>query len=147
MIAWFRYICLIVSLIITMPELLSAQRLVSLRQEDVEAGLLYNESVYILSNYSCLSSNSPEKLSLDELLRKQIRKALFPIQAQDTETNVFLLRKPDGTFTPFSESLEAIKTALDADSTKVMTLFLDFYVETELESSFKEIGLMGMCQV
>ena len=36
MIAWFRYICLIVSLIITMPELLSAQRLVSQRQEDVE---------------------------------------------------------------------------------------------------------------
>ena len=62
MIAWFRYICLIVSLIITLPELLSAQRLVSQRQEDVEAGLLYNESVYILSNYSCLSSNSPEKL-------------------------------------------------------------------------------------
>lgn len=60
MIAWFRYICLIVSLIITLPELLSAQRLVSQRQEDVEAGLLYNESVYILSNYSCLSSNSPE---------------------------------------------------------------------------------------
>ena len=42
MIAWFRYICLIVSLIITLPELLSAQRLVSQRQEDVEAGLLYN---------------------------------------------------------------------------------------------------------
>ena len=141
MIAWFRYICLIVSLIITMPELLSAQRLVSQRQEDVEAGLLYNESVYILSNYSCLSSNSPEKLSLDELLRKQIEGFYFYLK-RDTETNVLLLRKPDGTFTPFSESLEAIKTALDADSTKVMTLFLDFYVETELESSFKEIGLM-----
>ena len=55
-----------------MPELLSAQRLVSQRQEDVEAGLLYNESVYILSNYSCLSSNSPEKLSLDELLRRRL---------------------------------------------------------------------------
>ena len=141
MIAWFRYICLIVSLIITLPELLSAQRLVSQRQEDVEAGLLYNESVYILSNYSCLSSNSPEKLSLDELLRKQIEGFYFYLK-RDTETNVLLLRKPDGTFTPFSESLEAIKTALDADSTKVMTLFLDFYVETELESSFKEIGLM-----
>ena len=48
MIAWFRYICLIVSLIITLPELLSAQRLVSQRQEDVEAGLLYNESVYLI---------------------------------------------------------------------------------------------------
>ena len=141
MIAWFRYICLIVSLIITLPELLSAQRLVSQRQEDVEAGLLYNESVYILSNYSCLSSNSPEKLSLDELLRKQIEGFYFYLK-RDTETNVLLLRKPDGTFTPFSESLEAIKTALDADSTKVMTLFLDFYVEMELESSFKEIGLM-----
>ncbi|MEO4720423.1 hypothetical protein ABHZ63_29330, partial [Phocaeicola vulgatus] len=131
MIAWFRYICLIVSLIITLPELLSAQRLVSQRQEDVEAGLLYNESVYILSNYSCLSSNSPEKLSLDELLRKQIEGFYFYLK-RDTETNVLLLRKPDGTFTPFSESLEAIKTALDADSTKVMTLFLDFYVEMEL---------------
>lgn len=141
MIAWIRYICLIVSLIITLPELLSAQRLVSQRQEDVEAGLLYNESVYILSNYSCLSSNSPEKLSLDELLRKQIEGFYFYLK-RDTETNVLLLRKPDGTFTPFSESLEAIKVALDADPDKVMTLFLDFYVETELESSFKEIGLM-----
>ena len=46
MIAWFRYICLIVSLIITLPELLSAQRLVSQRQEDVEAGLLYRERLH-----------------------------------------------------------------------------------------------------
>lgn len=91
MIAWFRYICLIVSLIITLPELLSAQRLVSQRQEDVEAGLLYNESVYILSNYSCLSSNSPEKLSLDELLRKQIEGFYFYLK-RDTETNVWLTR-------------------------------------------------------
>ena len=78
---------------------------------------------------------------MDELLRKQIEGFYFYLK-RDTETNVLLLRKPDGTFTPFSEALEAIKTALDADSTKVMTLFLDFYVETELESSFKEIGLM-----
>ena len=79
MIAWFRYICLIVSLIITMPELLSAQRLVSQRQEDVEAGLLYNESVYILSNYSCLSSNSPEKLSL--VVAEADRRLLFLFEA------------------------------------------------------------------
>lgn len=76
-----------------------------------------------------------------ELLRKQIEGFYFYLK-RDTETNVLLLRKPDGTFTPFSESLKAIKVALDADPDKVMTLFLDFYVETELESSFKEIGLM-----
>ena len=129
MIAWFRYICLIVSLIITMPELLSAQRLVSQRQEDVEAGLLYNESVYILSNYSCLSSNSPEKLSLDELLRKQIEGFYFYLK-RDTETNVLLLRKPDGTFTPFSESLEAIKTALrEASQFYVQLHSMGFNVE------------------
>lgn len=141
MMTWIRYICLVVSLMITLPELLSAQRLLSQRQEDVAAGILYNESVYILSNYSCLSSNSPEKLSLDELLQKQIEGFYFYLR-RDTETNVLLLRNPDGTFSPFSESLAAIKKALDADPHKVMTLFLDFYVETELESSFKESGLM-----
>lgn len=141
MIAWIRYICLIVGLLITLPELLSAQRLVSQRRRDLEAGLLYNESVYILSNYSCLSSNSPEKLSLDELLRKPVEGFYFYLK-RDTETNALLLRKPDGAFTPFLESLEAIKRALDADSNKIMTLFLDFYVGTELESSFKETGLM-----
>nr|WP_297903577.1 LamG-like jellyroll fold domain-containing protein [uncultured Parabacteroides sp.] len=141
MMAWIRYVCFIVGLMVFLPELLSAQRLVSQRQEDIEAGLLYNESVYVLSNYSCLSSNSPEKLSLDELLKKQIEGFYFYLK-RDAETNVLLLRKPDGTFTPFNESLNAIKNALDADPHKVMTLFLDFYVETELESSFKESGLM-----
>lgn len=113
MMAWIRYICLIVSLIIILPDLLSAQRLVSQRQEDVEAGILYNESVYILSNYSCLSSNSPEKLSLEELSRKQIEGFYFYLK-RDAETNTLLLRKPDGTFVPFGQSLDIIKAALDA---------------------------------
>lgn len=81
MIAWFRYICLIVSLIITLPELLSAQRLVSQRQEDVEAGLLYNESVYILSNYSCLSSNSPGKTFFGRVAAEADRRLLFLFEA------------------------------------------------------------------
>ena len=81
---------------------------------------------------------------MDELLREADRRLLFLLK-RDTETNVLLLRKPDGTFTPFSESLEAIKTAWMRTPLKVMTLFLDFYVEMELESSFKEIGLDGVC--
>ena len=73
MIAWFRYICLIVSLIITMPELLSAQRLVSQRQEDVEAGLLYNESVYILQ--------FPGKTFFGRVVAEADRRLLFLFEA------------------------------------------------------------------
>ncbi len=80
MIAWFRYICLIVSLLITLPELLSAQRLVAQRQEDVEAGLLYNESVYILSNYSSILQ-FPGKTFFGRVASEADRRLLFLFEA------------------------------------------------------------------
>lgn len=139
--AWIRCICLLVSLIVVLPESVSAQRLLSQRQEDVEANLSYNECVYVVSNYSCLSSNSPEKLSLNELSQKQIEGFYFYLR-RDTETNVLSLRNPDGSFSPFEEALTAIKKSLDENPLKIMTLFLDYYVDTELESAFRGSGLM-----
>lgn len=141
--ARIRNICLMVGLIIVLPGLVSAQRLLSQRQEDLDENLSYQEGVYILSNYSNLSNlteTSKEKLSLDELLEKEIEGFYFYIK-WNTENDVLLLRHPDGSFSPFHEALAAIKRSLDDQPQKVMTLFLDFYVDAKLAAAFDEAGL------
>ena len=137
---WFRYVCLVISLVFAWTETLSAQWLLSQRKADIEEEILYNESIYIVSNYSAPSSNAPETLSLKELLQKEIEGFYFYLR-QDTKTKMLSLRNPDGSFTPFNEALTAIKKNLDAHPEKIMTLFLDFYVYPDLEASFIETGL------
>ena len=139
--SWFRYICLMISLSFIGTELTSAQWLEPQRKKDLEDGLLYNECVYIISNYSSPSSTSPESLSLNELLEKEIEGFYFYLR-RDAETNALSLRNPDGSFMPFSEALAAIKHNLDENQSKIMTLFLDFYVYSDLEEDLKEAGLL-----
>lgn len=135
----FRHIFLTLCLLCLLPDLAVAQMLLSQRTRDVEANIFYNESVYILSNYS--SPTSVETRSLEELLQTNVEGFYFYIR-KDTISNALMLRNPDGRYSPFIEALTTIKQALREDSRKILTLFLDYVIEADMVQAFSEIGLM-----
>lgn len=138
-----RNICLMVGLIIVLPGFISAQALVSQRQDDIDGNLSYQESVYIISNFSNLPNlmeTSREKLSLDELLEKEVEGFYFYIK-RDTVSDALLLRHQDGSFSAFNEALASIRRSLSGNPHKLITLFLDFYVDANLTAAFEEAGL------
>ncbi len=146
MIKRLRYICLIVSLLLLGQTSLYAQLFLSQRDRDIEASLNYNEGVYILSNYSDNSMPTKETLSLEELLDHNVEAFYFYLR-KDTVSNTMLLRNPDGGFTPFSEALVTIKKFLMENPKRLVTLFLDYLVETDMVRVFSEIGLMdNVCE-
>jgi DNA-binding SARP family transcriptional activator len=102
--------------------------------------LRYNEYIHIVSNYSGLSASAAEVLPLEELLQRGVEGFYFYLR-QDTQTSSLLARNPNGSFSPFAHALLRIKEALQGDTTGICTLFLDFYVEMDLATPFREAGL------
>ena len=115
----------------------------SQRIADVEAGLTYGESLFVISNYSCLNTFSKETASVAELLRGQVEGFYFYLKG-DERSNQVVMRKPDGTFVPFVNALRDIKQSLDANPYQFVTLFLDFNVELDLTSAFADADLTGI---
>ena len=117
-----------------------AQQNYSQRIADVDTGLGYNESFFIVSNYSCTNSFSHETASVQELLHHQTEGFYFYLKKDERSENI-MLRKSDGTFIPLGGALEAIRQSLEANPYQFMTLFLDFNVNIDLESVFEGAGL------
>ena len=141
MIRGLRYICLIVSLLLLGQTSLHAQLFLSQRDRNIEGSLNYNEGVYILSNYSDNSMTSTETLTLEELLERNVEAFYFYLR-KDTVSNTMFLRNPNGEYTPFSEALATIKKELNENPKQLVTLFLDYLVETDMTRTFSEIGLL-----
>ncbi len=139
MIKRLRYICLIISLLLLRQASLYAQMFLTQRDRDIEGSIGYNESVYILSNYS---GSSLENFSLDELLQRNVEAFYFYLR-KDSVSNALMLRNPNGSFTPFSEALVSVRRALTENSKSVITLFLDYVVEADMVQAFSEIGLLN----
>lgn len=135
-----RYISLFFCLLFLLVENLHAQRLATQRRSDIESGVVYYESVFAISNYSCVSSIFPESLTLEELVSKPFEGFYFYVE-RDANNNL-ILRKPDNSFMPFLDALVSIKSALDSDSDKLMTLFLDSNIDQDWESPMETAGLM-----
>ena len=135
----FRYIALVLIFLISVQGTLSAQMFLSQRDRDIEGSIGYNESVYILSNYS---GSSLESYSLDELLQRNVEAFYFYLR-KDSVSNALMLRNPNGNYTPFSEALVSIRKALTENSKSFITLFLDYVVEADMVQAFSEIGLLN----
>jgi two-component SAPR family response regulator len=110
------------------------------RRDAIDNLVAYHESLYIMSNYSGLSSSVPETLSIEELLQREVEGFCFHLR-YDADASVPLARRPDGSFLPFPDVLLRLKDALHRDTTKVFTLFLDFHVEMDLQAAFDKAGL------
>ena len=141
--AWIRYFVACVCALLLFPTYSAAQRLNAQRQEEIEAGVRYFELPYLISNYSRQTSSAQETLSLEELLSKSIEGFYFYLR-QDSLTGKPMVRKPDGTYLPFSEALALIQANLAQNPQKVMTLFLDYVVDLDLSQDLAATHLQEM---
>jgi DNA-binding SARP family transcriptional activator len=110
------------------------------RRDAIENHITYNESICLLSNYSGLLSTVPEVLSVKELLQQGVEGFYFYLR-RSANAPQLMVKNPDGSFSSFPEALRRIKEALQNDTTKVITLFLDFHIGMDLENTFHEAGL------
>ena len=140
-------VCLLVALSWCSVQAQQAQPTAQLTQQingqriaDVEADLTYAESLFIISNYSCLNTFSKETASVAELLSRQVEGFYFYLK-EDARSQQVLIRKPDGSFAPLVAALRDIKQSLDANPYQFVTLFLDFNIELDLTIAFADAGL------
>lgn len=102
---------------------------------------LYDESIFIISNYSGISSSTPEVSAFSALLNNKVDGFRF-IVTWDSNSKQFVIKNPDASFTPLFNTLVSVRHALEADSAKILTLFLDFGLDAaELADVFQQAGL------
>ena len=101
----------------------------------------YDETIFIISNYSGVDAFTAEKRSLSELLNLQVEGFRFFVH-MDANTKELSIKNPDASFTPMSGVLLMIKNTLEKDTSKILTLFLDFDFDAVLlEKPFNDAGL------
>lgn len=128
------FFCVLVSLV------MMAQRTESHRDDEVSEGLRYNEAIFLVSNYSVENQSNGERLSLGDLLDRDTEGFYFYIK-EDEPSGRLLLRCPDGSFQDFKAALVELRKALDKWPEKIVTLFLDYYVDIDLQRLFEDVGL------
>jgi two-component SAPR family response regulator len=103
----------------------------------------YDESIFVISNYSGVDASNTETRSVKELLDQNIGGFRFLIEWEKVN-NRLLLKGANGSHQPVGDVLQLIKHALEKDPKRILTLFLDFNVNVnELISEFEESGLMS----
>lgn len=103
----------------------------------------YNECIFVISNYSGVDANVSESRSIKELLELDIDGFRFNLE-WGKKQNQLILKTASGNMTAFLEVLKQIKTKLDSNPKKVLTLFLDFNVNVnELTAIFEKAGLIS----
>ena len=101
----------------------------------------YDEAIFIISNYSGVSSTQPESLSITELLENNVDGFRFLID-RDINNKELIVKSSNNTYTPLNDVLGIIKLALDNYPSKILNLFLDFDFDPGiLENEFRESGL------
>lgn len=123
------FICFILVSVLAVPSLAQNSRL-SLKMDNS-----YDGSIFKISDYSGVFSNSAETMKLDELLQRNLDGFIFSLNFDTQKSSVSLLES-DGVYTPFENSLGMIREVLETDSTKILTLFLDFGTDPFLLESY-----------
>ena len=101
----------------------------------------YDESIFVISNYSGIDASTKEKRSVQQLLDQNIGGFRFYIR-WEKQQNQLMLRHARGYSTPLKDELVRIRQHLESKPDKILTLFLDFNVNiNELITLFDESGL------
>jgi len=107
----------------------------------------YDESIFVISNYSGTDANLKETRSVKELLDQNIGGFRFYLE-WEKQQNQIMVRNSHGVSAPFSETLLLIKEKLQNNPEKILTLFLDFSVNVnEIESVFQEADMITLLYV
>lgn len=114
---------------------------------DEAMGKQYDETVFVISNFSGVDANLIETRSIDELLKENIGGFRFYLEWEKHE-NRLMIKKADGSSISFSETLHKINTYLIDKPDKVFNLFLDFSTNVfELTSLFHDEGIINRLYV
>jgi two-component SAPR family response regulator len=101
----------------------------------------YDETIFVISNFSGVDANLNETRSIQELLNENIGGFRFYLE-WEKQFNQLMIKKADGPTIPFKRSILEIKSYLDANPEKILTLFLDFGTNVnELSDIFQELGI------
>ena len=130
----FRYLIILISLF-CFPRAIEAKT-----SDDI---LLkqYDETIYVISNFSGVDANLNEPRSIQELLNENIGGFRFYLE-WEKQQNQLMIRKDGGVSISFRQTMLEIKNYLDNKPDKIFTLFLDFGTNVnELNDLFQEIGI------
>lgn len=100
----------------------------------------YDENIYAISDYSGLFSQTKEVLSFSELLYRQFDGFILEVVSSDNGEP--LLINANRTSTPFNSVLESIRSSLENDTSKILTLLLDLDSIEKFEHALEKAGLM-----
>jgi len=104
-------------------------------------GKLYDETIFVISNFSGVDANLNETLGIQQLLDQNIGGFRFYLE-WEKQQNQLMIKKADGTSISLRQTMQEIKNYLDNKPDKILTLFLDFSTNiNELNDVFQELGI------
>ena len=95
------------------------------KANDAATSKLYDETIFVISNFSGVDANLNEPRTIQELLDQNIGGFRFYLE-WEKQQNQLMIKKADGTSIPFRQTMLEIKNYLDSKPDKILTLFLDF---------------------
>lgn len=108
--------------------------------EDVNSKL-YDETIFVISNFSGVDANLNETRSVQELLDQNIGGFRFYLE-WEKQQNQLMIKKADGSSISFKQSMEEIKRFMERNPERILTLFLDFSTNiNELGGILSEAGI------
>ncbi|HLN72591.1 MAG: LamG-like jellyroll fold domain-containing protein [Methylococcaceae bacterium] len=117
--------------------------LCALRVEGVEDtdSKLYDETIFVISNFSGVDANLNETRSVQELLDQNIGGFRFYLE-WEKQQNQLMIKKGDGSSISLRQTMEELKKFMDRNPEKILTLFLDFSTNiNELGDIFQQAGI------
>lgn len=111
------------------------------KASDDTSGKLYDETIFVISNFSGVDANLNETRGIQELLDQNIGGFRFYLE-WEKQQNQLMIKKADGTSISLRQTMHEIKNYLDNKPDKILTLFLDFSTNiNELTDIFQELGI------
>lgn len=108
---------------------------------DETTSKLYDETIFVISNFSGVDANLNELRTVQQLLDQNIGGFRFYLE-WEKQQNQLMIKKADGTSISFRQTLQEIKEFMDGNPDKILTLFLDFNTNiNELVDIFQELGI------
>lgn len=114
---------------------------INAQTSDDASSKLYDETIFVISNFSGVDANLNEPRSIQELLDQNIGGFRLYLE-WEKQQNQLMIKKADGTSIPFRQTMLEIKNYLDSKPDKILTLFLDFSTNiNELGDIIQELGI------
>lgn len=101
----------------------------------------YDETIFVISNFSGVDANLNETRNIQELLDQNIGGFRFYLE-WEKQKNQLMIKKADGASISLRQTMHEIKNYLENKPDKILTLFLDFSTNiNELNDIFQELGI------